>query len=100
MYQKGLLPDRIQCRMENHKKKASQIGSEHPRYGPYGSHGVQRGARGDGPELSHYCCSTPILGCLHAAAARSCYGSVRKYGVRGIRIAGCRMRMYYMIQTE
>lgn len=80
-------------------KKASQIGSKHPRYKLYGFHGVQRGARGDGPELSHYCCSTPILGCLHAAAARSCYGRVRKYGVRGdqncsVQDAGCVCTMH------
>lgn len=86
-----------------HQKKASKLGSRHPRYG---FHGVQRGcARGDGPELS-LLLSIPILGCLHA---RSCYGSVKNYGARGIRIAVCRMqdecmdyvcRVQYMIQAE
>jgi hypothetical protein len=59
MYQKGLLPDRIQSWMENRKKQV-KIGAKHPRYGLDGFYGVQNCARGDAPELSHYCSLYPF----------------------------------------
>ena len=108
MYQKGLLPDRIQCRMENHKKK--QVKSDLSIHGTDSTdsteysavHAVMDGTLSLLLLYTHFrllaCCSSSIL--LRQSE------KVWSNGGAELQCAGCRMCMYYacrvqcMIQAE